>query len=63
MLFSTHGKVLDVVVKRTGGMNGQAFVVFRDLQNATLARRKEDGMYLLGKPMVRFMPLNRKRKF
>jgi RNA recognition motif-containing protein len=52
MLFSTHGKVLDVVAMR-GKMRGQAFVVFRDLQNATAARRREDGNIVLGKPMVR----------
>ena len=52
-LFSAHGKVLDVVATRAAGMRGQAFVVFKDLQSATAARRREDGSIVLGKPLVR----------
>lgn len=51
-LFSAHGKVLDVVATRAPGMGGQAFIVFKDLQSATAARRKEDGTAFLGKAMV-----------
>jgi hypothetical protein len=53
LLFSAHGKVLDVVALKTPKMRGQAFVVFRDLQSATAARRREDGNLVLGKPIVR----------
>ncbi|CAO1631906.1 unnamed protein product [Sympodiomycopsis kandeliae] len=42
-LFSTYGKVIDVVATRANGMRGQAFVVFRDLSSATAARRALDG--------------------
>ena len=52
MLFSLHGRVLDIVAKRKDGMRGQAFVVFDSLAAATNARRSEDGKQLLGKPMV-----------
>ncbi|PWN19506.1 RNA-binding domain-containing protein [Microstroma glucosiphilum] len=42
-LFSTYGKVIDIVATRTDGMRGRAFVVFRDLSSATAARRALDG--------------------
>jgi RNA recognition motif-containing protein len=53
-LFSAYGKVIDVVALKTRKMRGQAFVVFRDLQSATAARRREDGNQILGKPIVSF---------
>ncbi|MBW0465076.1 hypothetical protein O181_004791 [Austropuccinia psidii MF-1] len=49
-LFLTHGKVLDVVVKK-GNMRGQAFVVFRDVQGATQAMRYLDGTGFLDRDL------------
>lgn len=42
-LFSTYGKVIDVVATRAEGGRGQAFVVFQNLASATAARRALEG--------------------
>lgn len=51
-LFSTYGKVIDVVATRANGMRGQAFIVFKDLQASTAALRALDGFQFYDKPMV-----------
>lgn len=51
MLFSTYGTVLDVVALLTSKMRGQAHVVFRDVQTATLAMRELQGFEFFGKEM------------
>ncbi|KAG0144460.1 hypothetical protein CROQUDRAFT_660030 [Cronartium quercuum f. sp. fusiforme G11] len=50
-LFSTHGKVLDVVSLKGIKMRGQAFIVFRDLQGATQAMRYLDGTAFLDRDL------------
>ena len=52
-LFSTYGKLIDVVALKTAKMRGQAFLVFTDLASATSALRACDGMVFYDKPMVR----------
>jgi RNA recognition motif-containing protein len=52
VLFGAYGKVLDVVATRAAGMRGQAFVVFREQQAATAARRALDGFEFYGKALV-----------
>lgn len=52
-LFSTYGKVIDVVATRADGMRGQAFVVFQDLSSATAARRALSGFAFYSRSMVR----------
>jgi U2 small nuclear ribonucleoprotein B'' len=42
-LFSTYGKILDVVATRAQGMRCQAFVVFQDLASSTAALRGLEG--------------------
>ncbi|KAJ3208726.1 hypothetical protein HDU83_009286 [Entophlyctis luteolus] len=42
-LFSQHAAVIDVVVKKTENMRGQAFVVLRDVAGATAAMRALQG--------------------
>ncbi|KAI9352025.1 hypothetical protein BDR26DRAFT_850233 [Obelidium mucronatum] len=42
-LFAQHGAVIDVVVRKTAKMRGQAFVVFRDVAGATAAMRALQG--------------------
>ena len=59
MIFTAHGKVLDIVTKRREGMRGSAFVVFEDVQAATSARKREDGHVVLGKAMARYVVLSR----
>jgi len=53
-LFTTYGKLIDVVATKTPKMRGQAFLVFTDLASATAALRACDGMTFYDKPMVRF---------
>jgi RNA recognition motif-containing protein len=52
-LFTTYGKLIDVVATKTPRMRGQAFLVFTDLAAATAALRACDGMIFYNKPMVR----------
>ncbi|GAA5902243.1 hypothetical protein JCM6882_000483 [Rhodosporidiobolus microsporus] len=49
VLFSTYGKVLDVVHSREGKVRGSAWVVFRDLASSTAAMRGLDGESFYGK--------------
>ncbi|TPX71612.1 hypothetical protein CcCBS67573_g06123 [Chytriomyces confervae] len=42
-LFSQHGPVIDVVVKKTESMRNQAFIVFRNVPAATAAMRALQG--------------------
>lgn len=53
-LFTTYGKIIDVVALKNTKMRGQAFLVFADLASATTAMRACDGMLFYDKPMVRF---------
>ncbi|ETW83828.1 hypothetical protein HETIRDRAFT_472136 [Heterobasidion irregulare TC 32-1] len=50
-LFTTYGKVIDVVASKTPKMRGQAFLVFTDLAAATSALRACDGMLFYDKPL------------
>ncbi|KAF8506054.1 hypothetical protein F5888DRAFT_1604167 [Russula emetica] len=50
-LFTTYGKLIDVVATKTPKMRGQAFLVFTDLPSATAALRACDGMIFYNKPM------------
>jgi RNA recognition motif len=56
-LFSTYGKIIDVVAQKGAKKRGQAFVVFRDLAGATSALRSLDGELFYDKKMVRPSPL------
>lgn len=52
-LFTTYGRVIDVVALKTQQMRGQAFIVFSDLAGATAALRACEGIVFYDKPMVR----------
>ena len=52
-LFTTHGKLIDIVASKGGKMRGQAFLVFADLAGATAAMRACTGMMFYDKPLVR----------
>lgn len=56
-LFTTYGKVIDVVASKSPKMRGQAFLVFTDLAAATTAMRACEGMMFYDKPLVRSIPL------
>ncbi|KAL9712656.1 hypothetical protein Ac2012v2_003893 [Leucoagaricus gongylophorus] len=50
-LFTTHGKIIDIVASKGGKMRGQAFLVFADLAGATAAMRACTGMMFYDKPL------------
>jgi hypothetical protein len=53
-LFTTYGKVVDIVASKSQKMRGQAFLVFADQGGATSAMRACEGIVFYDKPMVRF---------
>ncbi|KAJ7283705.1 hypothetical protein C8J57DRAFT_1710051 [Mycena rebaudengoi] len=50
-LFTTYGKIIDVVASKSQRMRGQAFLVFSDLAGATTAMRACEGMIFYDKPL------------
>lgn len=50
-LFTTYGKVIDIIASKGPKMKGQAFLVFTDLASATTAMRACEGMMFYDKPM------------
>lgn len=50
-LFSTYGRVLDVVATRAPSMRGQAFVVFESATASTAAKRGLSGFSFYGKAL------------
>ncbi|EIN10918.1 RNA-binding domain-containing protein [Punctularia strigosozonata HHB-11173 SS5] len=50
-LFTTYGKVIDVIASKTPKMRGQAFLVFSELAGATSALRACEGMVFYDKPL------------
>ena len=51
-LFTTYGKIIDIVASKSQKMRGQAFLVFTDLAGATSAMRACEGMMFYDKPLV-----------
>ena len=50
-LFESFGQILQIVVKRSNKMRGQAFVVFKEVGEATSAKNNLNGYRIFGKPM------------
>ncbi|KAG6817443.1 hypothetical protein H0H87_008611 [Tephrocybe sp. NHM501043] len=50
-LFTTYGKIIDIVASKSQAMRGQAFLVFTDLAGATSAMRACEGMIFYEKPI------------
>ncbi|KAL1736021.1 hypothetical protein EV714DRAFT_233327 [Schizophyllum commune] len=50
-LFTTYGRIIDMVVSKAPRMRGQAWLVFADLASATTALRACQGMVFYDKPM------------
>jgi len=50
-LFTTYGKIIDIVASKSNRMRGQAFLVFTDLAGATSAMRACEGMMFYDKPL------------
>lgn len=57
-LFTTYGKILDIVASKGSKMRGQAFLVFNDLASATSAMRACEGMLFYDKPLVSPLPFS-----
>lgn len=55
-LFQAFGQVVQIVCKRNHKMRGQAFVVFKDVGEATAAKNNLNGYPIFGKPMVDIDP-------
>jgi RNA recognition motif-containing protein len=51
-LFTTYGKIIDIVTSKGLARRGQAFLVFTDLAGATSAMRACEGMVFYDKPLV-----------
>jgi len=51
-VFSQFGPIIDVVALKNFKMRGQAFVVFRDISDATQAMRQMQGFPFYDKPMM-----------
>ena len=60
-LFTTYGKVIDIVASKGPKMKGQAFAVFVDLASATTAMRACEGMVFYDKKMVSLIRAQRIR--
>ncbi|KAJ9586027.1 hypothetical protein L9F63_020324 [Diploptera punctata] len=50
-IFSQFGEILDIVALKTLKMRGQAFVIFKEIANATNALRSMQGFPFYDKPM------------
>ncbi|PPR05645.1 hypothetical protein CVT24_002870 [Panaeolus cyanescens] len=53
-LFTTYGKIIDIIASKSPKMRGQAFLVFTDLASATTAMRACEGMRSSG---LIFLPI------
>ncbi|EST08387.1 RNA recognition motif domain protein [Kalmanozyma brasiliensis GHG001] len=50
-LFSSYGRVLDIVATRAPSMRGQAFVVFESTSTSAAAKRALEGFSFYGQPL------------
>jgi len=50
-----YGEVLEISVKNTQKLRGQAFIVFRDSEQASRALAKLQGSSFFSKPMVKLL--------
>ncbi|KAJ0178499.1 hypothetical protein K1T71_006322 [Dendrolimus kikuchii] len=50
-IFSQFGQILDIVALKSLKMRGQAFVIFKEISNATVALRSMQGFPFYDKPM------------
>jgi RNA recognition motif-containing protein len=53
ILFSTYGSVIDITALKSKKMQGQAHILFKDVQSATQAMRACQGFEFFGREMVR----------
>ena len=51
-LFSQFGEVVMIRARSSLKMRGQAFITFKDIENAKEAKNKLDNVVFLGSPMI-----------
>jgi len=56
--FSQFGPIVDIVMRRSYRLRGQAFIIFRDIESATKAFRTMQGFPFYDKPLVSICQLN-----
>lgn len=49
--FSQFGPIVDIVMRKSYRLRGQAFIIFRDIESAAKALRTMQGFYFYDKPM------------
>jgi len=49
--FSPYGEILDIIAKKNIKMRGQAFIIYKDLNNAQKAVNEAQRLMFFGKPM------------
>lgn len=50
--FSQFGPIVDIVMRKSYRLRGQAFIIFRDIESAAKALRTMQGFPFYDKPMV-----------
>jgi U2 small nuclear ribonucleoprotein B'' len=50
-LFEAYGQISQIVCKKNNRMRGQAFVVFREVNQAVMAKNSLNGYPIFGKAM------------
>lgn len=51
--FSQFGLIIDIVMRKSYRLRGQAFIIFRDIESASKALRTMQGFPFYDRPMVR----------
>lgn len=52
--FSQFGPIVDIVMRKSYRLRGQAFIIFRDVESASKAVRTMQGFPFFDKPLVSF---------
>jgi U2 small nuclear ribonucleoprotein B'' len=50
-LFEAYGQITQIICKKNNKMRGQAFVVFKEVNEAVMARNSLNNYPIFGKPM------------
>lgn len=51
-MFSVYGEIVEIQARKSLAMKGQAFVVFKNQEDAVNAKQALNGYTLIGKPIV-----------
>lgn len=53
-LFQQYGEIIQIVMKKTNKLRGQAFIVFQNITYATNAKSALNGMAIFDRPLVSY---------